>query len=338
MSQRTSQATSQAPSQAMSQATGQNWGRVAVLMGGWSSERAISLRSGQAVLDSLKRMEVDALGLDVTSPAHMVRLLMSEPFNCVFIALHGKGGEDGLTQAVCEALQLAHTGSRFGAASLCMDKIASKRLWLQGGVPVPAYCVLEEGFSASSVVKELGLPLFVKPVSEGSSIGITRVTDESQLYDAFLKARNMESRVLAEAAIETAEYALGFIGDKWLPSIKIETPRTFYDYTAKYESPDTRYICPSGLSPERERELTEIAQKGARILGASGWGRADLMEDADGKFYLLEVNVVPGMTEHSLVPKAGVQCDMDFDAVVRAIMDEAVRASATQEVKYANHA
>ena len=314
------------------------YGRVVVLMGGWSSERAISLRSGRAVLDSLHRAGVDAFGLDESTPVGMMEALMRESFDRAFIAMHGKGGEDGVVQAALEMLQKPYTGSRFNAAALCMNKLASKRLWLNDGVATPDFVVLQDGFNASAVVERLGLPLYVKPISEGSSIGVSRVTDASQLNEAWRKAGGATTCVLAEAAMESSEIAIGFVGEQWLPPIKIETPRAFYDYIAKYESSDTRYLCPSGLTDAQIREATELAQRGASLVGASGWGRADLMTDNDGKFYLLEVNVVPGMTEHSLVPKAAAHIGMDFDALVRAILDTAVFAADEQGVGHAHRA
>lgn len=315
-----------------------DYGRVAVLMGGWSSERAISLRSGRAVLASLRKMGIDAFGLDALSSADMLESILRQPFDCAFIAMHGKGGEDGVVQAALEMLQVPYTGSRFAAAATCMNKWTSKRLWLEAGVATPQAVLLNDGFNADEVVKQLGLPLYVKPVSEGSSIGISRVTEARQLREAWTKAGGASTRVFAEAALECGEYALGFVGEKWLPPIKIETPRAFYDYVAKYVSSDTRYLCPSGLTPEQTREITDIARLGAETLGASGWGRADFMTDSEGRFHLLEVNVVPGMTEKSLVPKAAAQAGMDFDALVKAILDDALRASNAKEAEYARRA
>ena len=311
------------------------YGRVAVLMGGWSAERLISLTSGRAVLEALQNAGVDAFGVDARSSTKMLEILSRESFDCAFVAMHGRGGEDGVVQGALEMMRTPYTGSRFAAAVLCMNKVASKRLWRDAGLPTPGFRVMERGFRASEIIDELGTSLYVKPVTEGSSIGVTRVTEAAQMGDAFRKAGGPAARVFAERAMEGGEYTVGFVGDRWLTPIKIETPRAFYDYTAKYESRDTRYICPAGLTEERTRKLVELAQQGARTLGASGWGRVDFVCDDAGDFHLLELNVTPGLTEHSLVPKAAAFEGMDFTALVTGILDEALReTSATEEQDY----
>lgn len=299
-----------------------DFGRVAVLMGGWSAERAISLRSGEAVLRALRRTNVDAFGIDVCLP--LWKSLTGEHFDCAFIVMHGQGGEDGLVQAVLEAMGVPHTGSGFAAAAMGIDKLACKRIWRDAGLPTPDFVELKAGFDADTVVGQLNLPLFVKPVREGSSIGICRVEHADELGEAWRAAGGETTGVFAEQAISDGEYTVGFVGERWLPSIKIETPRVFYDYAAKYEADDTRYLCPSGLSAGHERKLTDLARCGTRMLGIRGWGRVDVLSDDSQDFYLMEVNVVPGMTEHSLVPKAAAQAGMDFEDLVLSILSEAV--------------
>lgn len=314
------------------------FGRVAVLMGGWSAERAISLRSGRAVLDALRGAGVDAFPVDASTPSDMLAALTRETMDCAFIAMHGRGGEDGLIQGVLEMMGVPYTGSRFAAAAVCMDKLTTKRMWRDAGLPTPDFEEIDGGVRAKSLVERLGLPLFVKPTSEGSSIGVSRVDTASGIEAAWRKAGGASARVFAERAVEGGEYAVGFVGERWLEPIKIETPRAFYDYTAKYESHDTRYLCPAGLSDARKGELIEIARRAARTLGASGWGRVDLVDDEEGRFYLLELNVTPGMTEASLVPKAAAEHGMDFETLALTILEGAMNGLEGGEVDDARHA
>ena len=308
------------------------FGRVAVLMGGWSAERPISLRSGESVLQALRDAGVDAFGLDVKRP--LLPSLMNEPFDRAFIAMHGRGGEDGLVQAVLEARGVPHTGSGFAAAALGMDKLACKRIWRGTGLPTPDFVELKAGFDAGAVVGRLGTPLYVKPVREGSSIGVQRVEHARELPEAWRQAGGETMDVFAEQAIEHGEYTAGFVGGTWLPVVKIETPRAFYDYAAKYEADDTRYLCPSGLSSASEQALSGLARRGAGALGISGWGRIDLLGSDDRGFYLMEVNVVPGMTAHSLVPKAAARLGMDFKTLVLSILSETASEVSLREERH----
>jgi len=279
-----------------------SFGRVGVLLGGRSAEREVSLKSGTLVLNALRSGGVDAHPFD---PAERgIDEMIDEHFERVFIALHGRFGEDGTLQGVLEWLGIPYTGSGVLGSALAMDKIRAKLLWQASGVATPPYERLEAGADLRGVAERLGLPLMVKPANEGSSIGMSKVRRADALDEAFALAVNYDREVIAEKFIEGIELTAGILGDQPLPLIKLETPREFYDYQAKYVSDDTRYILPCGLPAGEERALQALCLKAFHALGCRGWGRVDLMLDRAGKPYLLEVNTAPGMTDHSLVPMA----------------------------------
>lgn len=300
--------------------------KVAVLMGGTSAEREVSLMSGSAVLAGLREMGIDAHGVDTRDVS--VLDLPQQGFAKAFIALHGRGGEDGTLQALLEFLQLPYTGSGVMASAITMDKLRSKLLWQGRGLPVGKFVWLtrqqyEQGLDAAAQasIDALGLPLFVKPSCEGSSVGISRVNQAEALPAALQEAFRHDDDVLVEAFLSGAEYTVGIVGDEILPSIRIQTASEFYDYEAKYISDDTQYFCPSGLSAEKEAELQTLVLAAWRALGCSGWGRVDVMVDGDGNFQLLEVNTSPGMTSHSLVPMAAKQAGYSFPQLVARILE-----------------
>ncbi|MBK1691290.1 D-alanine--D-alanine ligase [Ectothiorhodospira mobilis] len=299
-----------------------DYGRVAVLMGGWSAERDISLRSGQAVLAALRAAGVDAHGVD--ADRDVLQVLHRGGFDRVFIALHGRGGEDGVVQGALELAGIPYTGSGVAASAVAMDKLMSKRLWRGAGLPTPGFCVLQPGFDPQAVVADLGLPLIVKPALEGSSIGMTRVNRAGELTQAHATAAACGGPVLAEAWITGGEYTAAILDGEALPLIRLETPRAFYDYEAKYHAGDTRYLCPCGLSPEEEHRLQALALEAFAAVTARGWGRVDLMRDESGRAWLIEVNTVPGMTDHSLVPMAARAAGLDFQDLVLRILDTAL--------------
>jgi len=239
----------------------------------------------------------------------------------VFIALHGRFGEDGTVQGVLEWLGIPYTGSGVLASALAMDKLRTKRIWQSEGLPTPAYAVLDKNGDYAAVVKKLGLPLMVKPASEGSSIGMSKVRSRAALDEAYALAANYDRVVIAEKFIEGTELTVGILGEEVLPIIKLETPREFYDYDAKYITDDTRYILPSGLSARKERELHKLCMDAFRTLGCYGWGRVDLMLDRQASPYLLEVNTAPGMTDHSLVPMAARALGISYEDLCLRILE-----------------
>lgn len=300
--------------------------KVAVLLGGTSAEREVSLMSGNAVLAGLIEAGIDAHAVDIRD--FPVMRLKEHGFDKAFIALHGRGGEDGTLQGVLEYLSIPYTGSGVMASAITMDKLRTKFLWQGCGLPVSPYVAItrqemDQGLSAETEAKivALGLPVFVKPSSEGSSVGISRVNEAGSLQAALTEAFHHDDDVLVEAFLSGPEYTVAVIGDEILPSIRIQTVSEFYDYEAKYFSDETQYFCPSGLTAEQEVELSEIVIKAWRALGCSGWGRVDVMMGGDGEFYLLEVNTSPGMTGHSLVPMAGKQSGMSFSQLVARILE-----------------
>ncbi len=296
-----------------------DYGKVAVLMGGISAEREVSLKSGNAVLAALKRQGIDAHGVD--AGRDVVRVLEAGGFDRAFIALHGRWGEDGVIQGALEALGLPYTGSGVLGSALAMDKLRSKQLWQGAGIPTPEFEVLHADCDFEKVVERLGLPIFVKPVREGSSIGISKVTAGGQLKAAWEKAARYDKLVIAERGIVGQELTAALLGDEDLPLIRLETATEFYDYEAKYVREDTHYHCPSGLSSREEKRVQQLARAAFEALSCSGWGRVDVMLDGQGNPYVLEVNTVPGMTDHSLVPKAAQQAGIGFDELVRRILE-----------------
>lgn len=298
-----------------------SYGRVAVLMGGWSAEREISLRSGDAVLNALLEENVDAVGIDVDHSSAVAEALIAGKFDRAFLALHGRGGEDGSMQGLLETMMLPYTGSGVLGSALALDKLRCKQVWLSMGLPTPEFIVLESEADCEKVEEELGLPVIIKPVLEGSSIGMTKVETADQLVPAFEKARESAGCVIAERWIVGNEYTAAVLKRRVLPLIKLETSRQFYDYAAKYESDDTQYICPCGLDEDVESGYAELALRAFDAVGASGWGRVDFMVDESGKAWLIEVNTIPGMTDHSLVPMAAKQAGLSFNQLVLEILD-----------------
>ena len=306
----------------MSARAGQ-YGRVAVLMGGWSAEREISLKSGAAVLEALRGAGVDAVGIDADRQV----LQRLDGLDRAFIALHGRGGEDGTIQGGLEVMGLPYTGSGVLASALCMDKVMSKRLWQGVGLPTPPSETLDADTEPEGLVERLGLPLIVKPALEGSSIGMTKVQSPTELEPARALASRYGSSY-AEQWIDGQEYTVTVLDGRALPSIRLQTPHAFYDFDAKYHAADTGYHCPSGLSEAEEAEIGDLALAAFASAGAAGWGRVDMMRDRYGRFWLIEINTVPGMTDHSLVPMAAGVAGMDFQSLALAILDTSMVAEA----------
>lgn len=297
-----------------------NFGKVAVLYGGRSAEREVSLKSGAAVLAALQKSGVDAHPFD---PAvRELQALRDEGFDCAFIILHGRGGEDGTVQGALELMGIPYTGSGVLASALAMDKWRTKLVWQAAGIPVPDFELLTADSDWNAVVARLGLPLFVKPANEGSSVGISKAKTIDELRSAYALAATYDSLVLVERFIKGQEVQFPIVGDKVLPSIRIETPHEFYDYDAKYLADDTRYICP-GLTPELEAGYANLVMRSFRVLGCSGWARVDLIIDESGKPYFLEMNTLPGMTDHSLVPMGARQAGISFEQLVLKILETA---------------
>ncbi|WP_225085781.1 D-alanine--D-alanine ligase [Pectobacterium colocasium] len=300
--------------------------KVAVLLGGTSAEREVSLLSGQAVLAGLKEAGINAHAVDTRDVS--VTTLKEEGFTKIFIALHGRGGEDGTLQGVLEFLGLPYTGSGVMASALTMDKLRTKQVWQAVGLPVSPYVALDRRQYSETAANallakfsHLGLPLIVKPSREGSSVGMSKVNTLSELPAALEEAFRHDDDVLVEKWLSGPEYTVAILGDEVLPSIRIQPAGTFYDYEAKYLSDDTQYFCPSGLPDEQERALAGLAMAAYRAVGCRGWGRVDFMLDNDGAFYLLEVNTSPGMTSHSLVPMAARQRGLTFSQLVVKILE-----------------
>ena len=293
------------------------FGRVAVLMGGQSAERPISLKSGQAVLEALWRRGVDAHGVD--AGPDVLSVLRDGGYARAFIALHGRGGEDGVIQGALQTLGLPYTGSGVLGSALGMDKRRCKLIWSALGLPTPEFVLLASAPDLE-VAAGLGFPLMVKPVHEGSSIGMARVDDAQALAEAWTAARDYDDQVIAERWITGAEYTVAVLDGGPLPLIRLETPRGFYDYEAKYRADSTRYHCPCGLPAAREAELQGLALRAFDAVGARGWGRVDILLDGAQRPWLIEVNTVPGMTVHSLVPMAARAAGIDFDELVMRIL------------------
>ena len=300
----------------------QAFGKVAVLMGGRSAEREISLRSGQAVLDALQQRGVQALSLDAGGD-DFVSQLGSGGFDRAFVALHGRGGEDGVVQGLLESLGIPYTGSGVLGSALSMDKLRTKQLWAGAGLPTPTFTVLQRDADLQAV-PALGFPVMLKPVREGSSIGMTKVEQERDLKKAWQEASRFDREVLAESWVYGVEYTAAVVADIALPLIRLETPREFYDYEAKYLADTTRYHCPCGLLEDVESGLQDLAVRAFRAIGASGWGRVDFFVDAAQRPWLIEVNTVPGMTDHSLVPMAAQVYGWDMPELVWRILESSV--------------
>ena len=299
------------------------FGRVAVLLGGTSSEREVSLDSGRNVLAALQRRGVDAIPVDgipalvaaLTAPA-------GPRFDRVFNILHGNrgGGEDGVLQGLLDALGVAYTGSGVLGSALSMDKIRTKQVWLAVGLPTPAYVSLQRGEDVIAAAHKIGLPVIVKPACEGSSVGVTRCFKDADLPAAVELAARYEGSLLVEQLIQGEEYTVGILGTEALPSIRIVPAGEYYDYHAKYVAEDTQYLCP-GLAGASEQEMAGLALASFFAVGCTGWGRVDFMRDRAGRPWLLEVNTAPGMTSHSLVPKAARQRGLEFDELVWRVLE-----------------
>lgn len=300
------------------------FGRVAVLFGGKSAEREVSLKSGNAVLQALLAAGVDAFGIDAGDD--LLQRLTAEKIDRAFIVLHGRGGEDGSMQGLLECAGIPYTGSGILASALAMDKLRTKRVWLSLGLPTPAHAALASEVDCHAAAAELGFPLFVKPAHEGSSIGMAKVSDVDALIAAWKDASRYDSQVLVEQMIAGPEFTIAMLRGQVLPPIALGTPHSFYDYDAKYLANDTQYRIPCGLSAEKEAELKDLTARACEAVGTQGWARADVMQDADGKFWLLEVNTVPGMTDHSLVPMAARAAGLDFQQLVLAILADSLEA------------
>lgn len=298
------------------------FGKVAVMLGGTSAERSVSLNSGNAVLAALTRQGVDAHAFDPATRS--LGDLMADEFDRVFIMLHGRYGEDGCMQGALELLHLPYTGSGVMASALAMDKWRTKLIWRAAGLPTADWAILTADSDFAAVEARLGLPIFVKPAREGSSIGMTKVVTPGTLQAAYATAAEHDSLVLAEKFVDGAEYTVGILGDTALPLIRLEPAqdRAFYDFEAKYLRDDTLYHCPAGLPDDQEAALRQLSLDAFRLLGGSGWGRVDLMLDRQGNPWLLEANTAPGMTDHSLVPMAARAAGMDFDTLCLKILEQ----------------
>jgi D-alanine-D-alanine ligase len=319
-------AVAQSPESRVPVRTASEFGRVAVMYGGNSSERAVSLDTGAAVLRALRSRGVYAQTFDPAEES--MQDFISAGFDRVWIALHGPGGEDGALQGLLQWLELPYTGSGVLASSLAMDKVRSKHLFRALELPTPDYRVVGDPESARAALAELGLPLILKPSGQGSSVGMSKVIDERELAVALELALSFEGEVLAERCVIGDELTVGVLQGMALPSIRIETPHAFYDYSAKYESERTRYICPGTSSPDQEAQLQELALAAFYSLGCTGWGRVDFMCGADGVPQILEVNTVPGMTSHSLVPMGAKQAGMDFPELCWRILETSFQSQA----------
>jgi len=288
-------------------------GPVAVLCGGSSAEREVSLNSGAEVHAALLSLGVQA---DLVDPAET-------PFDSLrgyaicFIALHGRGGEDGVIQGALDHIGMPYTGSGVMASAIGMSKVATKLIWAGAGLPTPAF------YLAGAEQQDLGFPLMVKPAHEGSSIGMRKVHNAAELEEAVVAAAHYDAEVMVERWVQGAEFTVAILADEALPPIRLETPHSFYDYEAKYKANSTRYICPCGLDKEKEEELKQLAKKAFQVVGCNGWGRVDVMQDEAGKFFLIEVNTVPGMTDHSLVPMAARASGRSFAQLVGEILLQA---------------
>jgi D-alanine-D-alanine ligase len=297
-------------------------GRVGVLLGGNSAEREVSLRSGNAIYQALISQGVNAVKVDTCG--NTIEKIQQAAIDHAFIALHGPGGEDGRMQALLEYLNIPYTGSGVQASAIAMDKWRTKQIWRGEGLPTPDFRIASAELNLAKVLSELGGQLMVKPSHEGSSIGMSKVDNVEQLARAIEKAAALDTTVILEQLIVGAEYTVAILGDEVLPPIRLEAANIFYDYDAKYVSDKTRYICPCQLPEQKEQELRNLALAGFKAVGCRGWGRVDVMADHQGNFYMLEVNTVPGMTDHSLVPMAAKVAGIDFDTLVAKILLESV--------------
>lgn len=304
--------------QAMSATIKPSLGKIAVLLGGKSAEREISLLSGNAVLSALRSRGVDAVGLDVDDT--LVERLRDGGFDKVFNMLHGRGGEDGTLQGLLEMMGISYTGSGVLASALAMDKVKTKQLWRCSGLPTPAFSVLTEDTDWTRLIADLG-EVVVKPAHEGSSLGMSMASDAAGVRAAYVKASLYDMQVIAEQRIRGPEFTVPVIHGQVFPAIEMRTHHEFYDYDAKYFADDTQYLCPAPLSDQKTRELQDLCLRAFEVVGAREWGRVDVMQDDAGNFWLLEINTVPGMTDHSLVPLSAASAGLTFADLVLLILD-----------------
>ena len=297
-----------------------HFGKVAVLMGGQSAEREVSLKSGQAVLDALLRQNVNAIGIDADKDT-LLRL-QTENFDRVFIVLHGRWGEDGTIQGGLEAIGMPYTGAGVTACALAMDKVLTKRIWQSYGLPTASFCEVKSADELEGLTEKLGLPLYVKASHEGSSVGVIKVLTSTELEPAWQSASQYDESILIESFNSGDELTVGILDGKALPVIRIVASNEFYDFDAKYESNQTQYICPAGLTDEKEAQIRELAESAFVAVQGTGWGRVDIMLNESEEPQLLEVNMVPGMTDHSLVPMAAKAVGMSFDDLVLKILED----------------
>ncbi len=302
------------------------FGRVAVLVGGWSSEREVSQWGGKNIVEALLRKGVDASAVDVKDPEVLLGLRRTR-FDRVFNILHGTGGEDGTAQAVLDLVGLPYAGSGVLASALAMDKLRSKRIWKSEGLPTPEYAVLASETEAQAAGVRFGYPFVIKPSAEGSSVGVTIVKNADQVSKAFADARGEGRAVMAERFVKGAELTVSVLDGAALPSIRIVPAGEFYDYHAKYIAENTQYHCPSGIPAAQEKQLADIALRAFELLACRGWGRVDFLLDSSGAPWLLEINTLPGMTSHSLVPMAAKAAGMDFDSLCWAILETSLETS-----------
>lgn len=299
-----------------------DFGRVAVLMGGAAAEREVSLKSGAAVFAALQRKGVQVTAVDVTE--NVIENLKGKQFDRVFNIIHGRGGEDGVLQSILQTLHLPYTGSGVTASALSMDKLRTKLCWRGAGLSTPTWFLLQSTADLNDCVTKLGFPMMVKPAQEGSSIGMSKANNIEELAAALATAAQYACDVYAEAWVTGAEYTVAILNGEALPAIRLETPHSFYDYAAKYQANTTQYHCPCGLSTEQEQALQKLALNACSIIGIKGWARVDVFIDYQGQPQLIEVNTVPGMTDHSLVPMAAKQQGIDFDELVWRILETSV--------------
>ncbi|WP_376689805.1 D-alanine--D-alanine ligase [Wenzhouxiangella sp. EGI_FJ10409] len=300
------------------------FGQVALVVGGESGEREVSLRGGRAVAAAMETLGIQFSVVD--GARRLLEHVAAGHYDRVFNLLHGRGGEDGTLQGALSIYGVPVTGSGVLASALTMDKLQSKRILTACGLPTPEWAVARKAEDAERILQALAPPLFVKPAREGSSLGMSRVSEAVQLAPALEKALSHDSTVLVERMIEGREYTAAILGERVLPLIRLETPREFYDYEAKYESGDTLYRCPCGLDAAGESRLADLCLDAFRVLGTSGWGRVDLMMDNDGQPWLLEVNTTPGMTDHSLMPMAAKAAGIEFEELVWRILETSLNA------------
>jgi len=298
------------------------FGRVAVLMGGSSAEREISIKSGTAVFDALKKQGVDVVAVDVNE--NSIEALAGQKIDRVFNVIHGRGGEDGILQGILDTLKIPYTGSGIMASALTMDKLRTKLCWKGAGLDTPKWFVLDKNEDLDPCIEALGFPVIVKPAQEGSSIGMSKANNKEELKKALSVAENYQCDVFAESWVKGNEYTVAVLDGEALAVIRLETSNAFYDYEAKYQSNSTQYHCPCGLTAQQEKELKLLAVEACKVVDVTGWGRVDVFIDSNGKAQLIEVNTVPGMTDHSLVPMAAKAEGCDFDELVWRILETTV--------------